>query len=205
TAGRPVPSGYEEEEAAKDHGLKQSPARHGPGLPPWLRARSGLVLFAPHSLAGPGAGLRGRRPSLGPLPPLGSRVSSSGLPLAAARRAAPSYHTESAPRERCEAACAQQALEAALEAGLREACYSHAEAGRLAPELCELVHVRLRLRELSPPRYKLVCSMVAGAAQHSRAAASGLGSSPAAEGGKQGKYKHCDCGPQKSQGGAPSH
>ncbi|TKC45100.1 hypothetical protein EI555_001562 [Monodon monoceros] len=177
TAGRPVPSGYKEEEAAKDHGLKQSPAQPPGRLPsidetrpdgtaPASRRGSvlGLASFFSrrNSLAGPGAGLRGRRPSLGPLPPLGSRVSSSGLPLAAARWAAPSYHTESAPRERCEAACAQQALEAALEAGLREACYSHAEAGRLAPELCELVHVRLRLRELSPPRYKLVCSMVLG-------------------------------------------
>lgn len=44
----------------------------------------------------------------------------------------------------------------------------------------------------------------AGAEYHG-AAVVGLGSSPAAEGGKRGKYKRYDCGPQKSQGGAPSH
>ena len=73
---------------------------------------------------------------------------------------APSYRTEPAPGERWETARAQQALEAALAEGLRDACYSGAEAGRLAQELCELV--RRRLRELSPPRYKLVCSVVLG-------------------------------------------
>ncbi|XDA69873.1 hypothetical protein R6Z07F_000246 [Ovis aries] len=170
----PVPPGHQEEEA-KDHGLKLSAARplgHLPsidetrsaGLGPASRRGSvlGPVLSFSrrNSLAGPSAGPGGRRPSLGPVPPLGSRVSFSGLPLAPARRMAPSYRTEPAPGERWEAARAQQALEAALAEGLRDACYSGAEAGRLAQELCELV--RMRLRELSPPRYKLVCSVVLG-------------------------------------------
>lgn len=69
TAGRPVPSGYEEEEAAKDHGLKQSPAQP-PGCLPSIdetrpdctgpASRRGSVLgpassFSRHnSRAGPG-------------------------------------------------------------------------------------------------------------------------------------------------------
>lgn len=173
-ASRPVPPGRQEEEA-KDYGLKLSAVRplgHLPsidetrsaGLGPASRRGSvlGPVLSFSrrNSLAGPSAGPGGRRPSLGPVPPLGSRVSFSGLPLAPTRRMAPSYRTEPAPGERWEAARAQQALEAALAAGLRDACYSGAEAGRLAQELCELV--RMRLRELSPPRYKLVCSVVLG-------------------------------------------
>ncbi|XP_007110727.1 dynein light chain Tctex-type 4 [Physeter macrocephalus] len=174
-AGRPVPSGHQEEETAKDHGLKQSPARPPGRLPsidetqpdgPGPASRRGSVLGPAssfsrrNSLAGPGAGLGGWRPSLGPLPTLVSRVSFSGLTLAAARWAAPSYRTESAPRERWEAARAQRILEAALEEELSDACYSSAEAGRLAPEMCELV--RMRMRELSPLRYKLVCSVVLG-------------------------------------------
>lgn len=48
--------------------------------------------------------------------------------------------------------------------GLRDACYSGAEAEPAGEELCELV--RMRLREFSlRPRYKLVCSVVLGAAQ----------------------------------------
>ncbi|XP_061042637.1 dynein light chain Tctex-type 4 [Eubalaena glacialis] len=174
-AGRPVPSGRQEEETSKDHGLKLSPAWPPGRLPsidetrpdgPGPASRRGSVLgptssfLRRNSLAGPGAGLGGRRPSLGPLPLLGSRVSFSGLPLAAARWAEPSYRTEPAPGERWEAARAQWVLEAALQAGLRDACYSGAEARRLARELCELM--RVRLRELSPPRYKLVCSAVLG-------------------------------------------
>nr|XP_005894299.1 PREDICTED: tctex1 domain-containing protein 4 [Bos mutus] len=141
-AGRPVAPGRQEEEEAKDHGLKLSAARplgHLPsidetrpaGLGPASRRGSvlGPVLSFSrrNSLAGPSAGPGGRRPSLGPVPPLGSRVSFSGLPLAPARRMAPSYRTEPAPGERWETARAQQALEAALAEGLRDACYSGAE------------------------------------------------------------------------------
>ncbi|XP_036925514.1 dynein light chain Tctex-type 4 isoform X2 [Sturnira hondurensis] len=113
-----------------------------------------------NSLAGPGMGPGGRRPSLGPVPPLGSRASFLGLPLALPRRMAPSYRTEPAPGERWEATRAQRALEEVLAAGLRDTCYSGTKGGLLARELCELVHIRLR--ELSPPRYKLVCNIVLG-------------------------------------------
>ncbi|XP_045715671.1 dynein light chain Tctex-type 4 [Phyllostomus hastatus] len=173
--GRPVPPGRQEEETAKDLGLKLSLVRapgHLPsidearpaGLGPASRRGSMLGLAASfsrrNSLAGPGMGLGGRRPSLGSVPPLGSRVSFLGLPLALPRRMAPSYRTEPAPGERWEATQAQRALEEALAVGLRDTCYSDTKAGLLARELCELVHNRLR--ELSPPRYKLVCSVVLG-------------------------------------------
>nr|XP_021489083.1 tctex1 domain-containing protein 4 [Meriones unguiculatus] len=113
-----------------------------------------------NSLAGPLAGPGGRRPSLGPIPLLGSRVSFSGLPLVPARRMAPSYRTEPAPGERWEAARAQSVLEAALDAELRDMRYSGTEAGKVAQELCE--QIRLRVREFSLPRYKLVCNVVLG-------------------------------------------
>ncbi|ELW62161.1 tctex1 domain-containing protein 4 [Tupaia chinensis] len=172
-AGRSLPPGCQEEEAAKDSGLKLSPVRLRGRLPSIDEAqpaglgpasRRGSMLAASfsrrNSLAGPGMGPGGRRPSMGPVPPLGSRISFSGLPLAPARRMVPSYRMEPAPGERWEAARAQQALEAALAAGLQDTSYSGSEAGRLARELCEQVHVRLR--ELSPPRYKLVCCVVLG-------------------------------------------
>ncbi|XP_003801269.1 tctex1 domain-containing protein 4 [Otolemur garnettii] len=174
-AGRPLPPGHQEEEIAKDPGPKPSPVRPRGRLPSIDEARlaglgpasrRGSVLGQAtsfsrrNSLAWPGVGPGGRRLSLGPMPLLASRVSFSGLPLAPVPRVAHSYCTEPAPGERWEAAHAQSALEAVLGAGLRDMCYSGAEAGRLARELCE--QVRLRLRELLPPRYKLVCSVVLG-------------------------------------------
>ncbi|ELK13138.1 tctex1 domain-containing protein 4 [Pteropus alecto] len=174
-AGRPLPTGCQEEEAAKDPGLKLSPLRlpgrlssidearpAGPG--PASRRGSVLGLASSfsrrNSLAGSGVSPGGRRASLGPVPPLGSRASFLGLPLVPSRRMAPSYRTEPAPGERWEASQAQRALEEALASGLQDTCYSGMEAGPLARELCKLVHVRLR--GLSPPRYKLVCSVVLG-------------------------------------------
>ncbi|KAL2772666.1 dynein light chain Tctex-type 4 [Daubentonia madagascariensis] len=114
-AGRPLPPGRQEEETAKDPGLKLPPMRPRGRLPSidearpaglGLASRCGSVLglgasfSRRNSLAGPGAGPGGRRPSLGPVPPLASRFSFSGLPLAPARRVAPSYCTEPAPAER---------------------------------------------------------------------------------------------------------
>ncbi|EHA99765.1 Tctex1 domain-containing protein 4 [Heterocephalus glaber] len=176
-AGRVLAPGRQEEESTKDPGNKlplvqpgsRLPSIHearptGAGLGP--ASRRGSILGLPasfsrrNSLAGPGSGPGGRRPSLGPVSPLVSRVSFSGLPLAPARRVAPSYRIEPAPGERWEAMRAQRALEAALDAGLHNACYSGPEAGRLTQELCE--QMRMRLREFNLPRYKLVCSVVLG-------------------------------------------
>ncbi|XP_004442114.1 PREDICTED: tctex1 domain-containing protein 4 [Ceratotherium simum simum] len=128
-AGRPVLPRRQEEESAQDPGLKLSPVRPpgrlpsidevrraGPGPASCHGSVLGLVssFSRRNSLAGPGPGPGARRPSLGPVPPLGSRLSFSGLPLAPARRAAPSYRTEPAPGERWEAARAQRALEAGV-------------------------------------------------------------------------------------------
>ncbi|XP_049735076.1 dynein light chain Tctex-type 4 [Elephas maximus indicus] len=177
-AGRPLhPRLQEEEKTAKDPGPKPPPLRPlgrlpsidearptGPGLSPASHRGSVLGLSTSfsrrNSLVGPGVGPGGRRPSLGPVPPLSSRVSFSGLPLVPARRVAPSYRMEPLPGERWQTAHAQSALEEALAAKLYDVCYSGSEAGPLARELCD--QVRLRLRELSPPRYKLVCSVVLG-------------------------------------------
>ncbi|XP_007531042.1 dynein light chain Tctex-type 4 [Erinaceus europaeus] len=174
-AARPLPPGHQEEDTTKDPGLKLSPVRPlgrlpsideaGPACVGPASRRASVVGLASSfsrrsSLAGPGAGAGGRRPSVGPVPPLGSRVSFSGLPLAPIGRVAPSYRMEPAPGEHWEAARAQRALEAALASRLRDICYSGSEAGPLAQELCE--HLRMRLRELCPPRYKLVCSVVLG-------------------------------------------
>ncbi|KAG3283017.1 Tctex1 domain containing 4 [Ictidomys tridecemlineatus] len=177
-AGRPLPPGRQEthqEETTKDLGPKLPPVRPRGRLPSIDEAgpaavgpasRRGSVLGPAtsfsrrNSLAGPVTGPGGRRQSLVPAPPLGSRVSFSGLPLAPIRQVAPSYRMEPAPGECWEAARAQRALEAALDARLRDASYSGSEAGRLTRELCEQMHVHLR--EFSPPRYKLVCSVVLG-------------------------------------------
>ncbi|XP_005398783.1 PREDICTED: tctex1 domain-containing protein 4 isoform X2 [Chinchilla lanigera] len=174
-AGRVLAPGRQEEETTKDLGTKLPPVRAGSRLPSIDEARPaglgpasrrGSVLGLPvsfsrrNSLAGPGLGAGGRRPSLGPGSPLASRISFSGLPLVPARRVAPSYRMEPAPGQRWEAVRAQRALEAALEAELHNARYSGSEAGKLVRELCEQVHVRLR--ECSPPCYKLVCSVVLG-------------------------------------------
>ncbi|XP_073089926.1 dynein light chain Tctex-type 4 isoform X1 [Manis javanica] len=174
-AGRSVHPTSQEEENARDPGLKLSPVRPPGRLPSIDEARpagpgpasrrssvlGGVSSFSRrNSLAGPGTGPGGQRPSLGPVPPLGSRVSFSGLLLAPARRVAPSYRTEPAPGERWEAPRAQGALEAALAARLHNASYSGTELGPLTQELCELV--RIRMREFSPPRYKLVCNVVLG-------------------------------------------
>ncbi|XP_038616573.1 tctex1 domain-containing protein 4 [Tachyglossus aculeatus] len=111
------------------------------------------------SLVGLGAG--GRRPSLGPWP-LGTRVSFSGLPLPPGppMPCENTYQMGPEPGRCWNPERAQQALEAALAGFLGEARYSPPSAGPLARSLCELV--KARLRELSPPRYKLVCSVVLG-------------------------------------------
>ncbi|KAL6094050.1 hypothetical protein STEG23_037246 [Scotinomys teguina] len=174
-AGSTLPSGRQEEETTKDLALKLAPVKSGGHLPsidetrpkgpgPASRRGSLLSLYPSfsrrNSLAGPLIGPGGRRLSLGPMPPLGSRVSFSGLPLMPARQMAPSYRTEPAPGEHWETASAQRALEAALTAELSNVCYSGTEAGKLAQALCD--QIRKRVRELSLPRYKLVCSVVLG-------------------------------------------
>ncbi|XP_036609111.1 tctex1 domain-containing protein 4 [Trichosurus vulpecula] len=111
-----------------------------------------------------------RRPSLAAALGSGPRRSSLGLALsslpgARARRApAPALGAwlgpGPAPSARWEAEHMQRALEAVLSGALNGARYSAGGAGALTRSLCELV--RRRVRELLPPRYKLVCTVVVG-------------------------------------------
>ncbi|XP_007480320.1 dynein light chain Tctex-type 4 [Monodelphis domestica] len=114
--------------------------------------------------------LPSRRPSLAAALGAGPRRSSLGLglsslPGARPRRAPPPtlgawLGPGPAPGARWEAAQVQQALEALLSGALGGAHYSAGGAGALARGLCELV--RRRIKELLPPRYKLVCTVVVG-------------------------------------------
>ncbi|XP_074076956.1 dynein light chain Tctex-type 4 [Macrotis lagotis] len=111
-----------------------------------------------------------RRPSLAPAPGPGPRRASLGpalsaLPGARPRRApAPApgvwLGPGPAPGARWEAEPARRALEAVLGTALAGARYSAGGAGALARGLCELA--RRRVRELLPPRYRLVCTVVVG-------------------------------------------
>ncbi|XP_074859190.1 dynein light chain Tctex-type 4 isoform X2 [Carettochelys insculpta] len=104
----------------------------------------------------------GKRPSLGPWVHSG-RVSFSGLPLFQPIR---ETRYENTYKTRPDAGCsfnahrAQQALEAALASYLGDAKYNPATSGQLAQSLAEVL--RSRLRDLTPPRYKLVCNVVLG-------------------------------------------
>ncbi|XP_043860289.1 dynein light chain Tctex-type 4 [Dromiciops gliroides] len=121
------------------------------------------------SLLGPTLALS-RRPSLAAASGTGPRRSSLGLGLAslpgARPRRAPApilgawLGPGPAPGARWEAEHVQRALEAVLNVALSGARYSAGGAGALARGLCELV--RRRVRELLPPRYKLVCTVVVG-------------------------------------------
>ncbi|XP_027694041.1 tctex1 domain-containing protein 4 [Vombatus ursinus] len=111
-----------------------------------------------------------RRPSLAAALGPGPRRSSLGLALSSLPghrpRRAPAPTSGAwlgpgpAPGARWEAGHAQRALEAVLSRALEGARYSAGGAGALARSLCELV--RMRVRELLPPRYKLVCTVVVG-------------------------------------------
>ncbi|EHH14720.1 hypothetical protein EGK_00688 [Macaca mulatta] len=133
-ASRPLPPGRQEEENAKDYGPKPSPVRPRGRLPSIDEARP----------AGPGPGPASRRGSMLGVATSFSRRNSLAGPGAGPGGRRPSLGPVPPLGSR----------------GLRDACYSSAEAARLVQELCEQVHVRLR--ELSPPRYKLVCSVVLG-------------------------------------------
>ncbi|XP_051855854.1 dynein light chain Tctex-type 4 isoform X2 [Antechinus flavipes] len=111
-----------------------------------------------------------RRPSLAAALGSGPRRSSLGLALSSLPGARPRrapvpalgawLGPGPAPGARWEAEHVQRALEAVLNGALNGARYPAGGAGALARGLCELV--RKRVRELLPPRYKLVCSVVVG-------------------------------------------
>ncbi|XP_019386869.1 PREDICTED: tctex1 domain-containing protein 4 isoform X2 [Crocodylus porosus] len=135
------------------------------GHPPPLTARRG-------SLAAPVASRRSsvvlgggaKRLSNGPWVP-GARVSFSGLPLFPPVPEAccqNTYRTQPAPGCRFHAGPAQRVLEATLAARLQGVAYTPGAGRQLAQSLAE--QLRGQLKELAPPRYKLVCSVVLGQA-----------------------------------------
>ncbi|XP_014424859.3 dynein light chain Tctex-type 4 isoform X2 [Pelodiscus sinensis] len=104
----------------------------------------------------------GKRLSIGPWIPSG-RVSFSGLPLFQPLRETQyenTYKTRPDAGCRFDAAQAQRALESTLASSLADATYNPGTSGQLAQSLSELL--RSRLKDLAPPRYKLVCNVVLG-------------------------------------------
>ncbi|XP_036409654.1 tctex1 domain-containing protein 4 [Megalops cyprinoides] len=104
----------------------------------------------------------GKRLSIGAWAP-GGRVSFSGLPLvqpAREIRVENTYRTQ--PDEGCffNVSQVQRVLQATLENYLSEGHYNPATCGRLSQNLSDLM--RVKTREITPPRYKLVCLVVLG-------------------------------------------
>ncbi|XP_031410787.1 tctex1 domain-containing protein 4 [Meleagris gallopavo] len=149
-----------------------APAR-GPeeGKAPQLLSRRSSMLSI---LPGPpgsrrsslGAAPGGKRPSVGPWL-LHSRVSFSGLPLF---QPIPETHLENTYRMRPEEGCrfnagrVQRVLERALARVLGGTAYSPQGSTVLVQSLAELL--RGQVKEVVPPRYKLVCHVLLG--QHSQ-------------------------------------
>ncbi|NWR79371.1 TC1D4 protein, partial [Centropus unirufus] len=109
-----------------------------------------------------GAAPGGRRPSIGPWM-LHSRVSFSGLPLF---QPIPKTKLENTYRMRPDKGCkfeagrVQRVLEGALAGTLATTAYSAQGSALLAQSLAELL--RNRVKEVVPPRYKLVCHVLLG-------------------------------------------
>ncbi|NXV98715.1 TC1D4 protein, partial [Fregetta grallaria] len=109
-----------------------------------------------------GAAPGGRRPSIGPWM-LHSRVSFSGLPLfqpILKTRLENTYRMR--PDEGCkfDAGRVQRVLEGTLASALGTTVYSPQGSAPLAQSLAELL--RSRVKEVVPPRYKLVCHVLLG-------------------------------------------
>ncbi|NWS71876.1 TC1D4 protein, partial [Crotophaga sulcirostris] len=109
-----------------------------------------------------GAAPGGRRPSMGPWL-LHSRVSFSGLPLF---QPILKTHLENTYRMRPDEGCkfdagqVQQVLEGALAGTLGTTVYTPQGSALLAQSLAELL--RSRVKEVVPPRYKVVCHVLLG-------------------------------------------
>ncbi|PKK19247.1 Tctex1 domain containing 4 [Columba livia] len=137
------------------------------GKPPFLSSRRSSILSTlPAPLASRrsslGAAPGGRRPSVGPWM-FHSRVSFSGLPLfqpILKTRLENTYRMR--PDEGCkfDAGRVQQVLDTVLASTLGTTVYSPQGSALLAQSLAELL--RGRVKEVVPPRYKLVCQVLLG-------------------------------------------
>ncbi|XP_024063262.2 tctex1 domain-containing protein 4 isoform X3 [Terrapene carolina triunguis] len=137
------------------------------GKPPSLHSRRSSVMSianAPFTSRRNSVSMAmgGRRLSIGPWMHSG-RVSFSGLPLFQPIRETQYENTyKTRPDEGCkfDACRAQRALESILASYLGDAKYNPVTSGQLAQSLSELI--RSRLKDLTPPRYKLVCNVFLG-------------------------------------------
>ncbi|XP_048717410.2 dynein light chain Tctex-type 4 [Caretta caretta] len=137
------------------------------GKPPSLHSRRSSVMSianAPFTSRRNSVSMAmgGRRLSIGPWMHSG-RVSFSGLPLFQPIRETQYENTyKTQPDEGCkfDPCRAQRALESTLTSYLGDAKYNPVTSGQLAQSLSELI--RSRLKDLTPPRYKLVCNVFLG-------------------------------------------
>ncbi|NXM71120.1 TC1D4 protein, partial [Serilophus lunatus] len=129
------------------------------GKPPLLLSRRNSILSHRSSFGVvPGS----RRPSIGPWM-FHRRVSFSGLPIFQPILKTPLENTyRMRPDKGCKfnAGQVQQVLEGALSSALGTAVYSPQGSAPLAQSLTELL--QNQVKEVVPPRYKLVCHVVLG-------------------------------------------
>ncbi|XP_008107745.1 dynein light chain Tctex-type 4 [Anolis carolinensis] len=143
--------------------LLQLPSIEGKAPLP-LSRRSSIMssINAPFSSRRNSLAAGGRRLSIGTWMHYG-RVSFSGLPLFEPIRETLYENTyKTQPDEGCKfnSSQTQQLLESVLASYLRDAKYNPTNSGQLAQNLSDLI--RSRVKDLSPPRYKLVCNVFLG-------------------------------------------
>ncbi|XP_062974623.1 dynein light chain Tctex-type 4 [Elgaria multicarinata webbii] len=131
-------------------------------FPPSRRSSIMSILNAPFSSRRNSLATGGRRLSIGPWMHCG-RVSFSGLPLFEPIRETHYENTyKMQPDEdfKFNSSRTQQVLESVLASYLGDAKYNPANSGQLAQNLSDLI--RNRVKDVAPPRYKLVCNVFLG-------------------------------------------
>ncbi|XP_063156187.1 dynein light chain Tctex-type 4 [Candoia aspera] len=131
-------------------------------FPPSRRSSIMSLLNAPFSSRRNSLAAGGRRLSIGPWMHCG-RVSFSGLPLfkpIQEIRYENTYKTQ--PDKGCKfnSSQTQHILESVLASFFSDAKYNPANSGQLVQNLSDLI--RSRVKDLTPPRYKLVCNVFLG-------------------------------------------
>uniref|UniRef100_A0A8C6VLM0 Dynein light chain Tctex-type 4 n=1 Tax=Naja naja TaxID=35670 RepID=A0A8C6VLM0_NAJNA len=131
-------------------------------FPPSRRSSIMSILNAPFSSRRNSLAPGGRRLSIGPWMHCG-RVSFSGLPLFEPIQEVHyenTYKTQPDKDCRFNSSCTQQILESILASFFSDVRYNPANSGQLVQNLSDLV--RSRVKDLTPPRYKLVCNVFLG-------------------------------------------
>lgn len=131
-------------------------------FPPSRRSSIMSILNAPFSSRRNSLAAGGRRLSIGPWMHCG-RVSFSGLPLFEPIQEIHyenTYKTQPDKDCRFNSSRTQQILESVLASFFSDVKYNPANSGQLVQNLSDLV--RNRVKDLSSPRYKLVCNVFLG-------------------------------------------